>query len=243
MPRTACRIIPLLLLAGVIPGLAVAAELAPGPGLAVAEFVTLSEALADALAFPMLSSAAGLGTLGFEAVVATGGPAASSSAGWWRNGVAGDPTLGVMTAPRAILRKGLPGRLDLGAQGGKVLGNPYWGVEGRWSVLEGGVLTPAVAVRGSHSRLTGAPLDVEVSEVSLAVSKGVGFFTPYAAVGYRWTRADGRWGDEFEVEGRHRHQRVVARVGLRTSLGPVFVVVEAFQSSRRGVLAGAGVRL
>lgn len=223
--------------------LAGAAELAPSPGLVLEEFVTLSDALADALAFPMASSAAGLGTLGFEAVVVAGGPAASSSAGWWRHGVVGDPTLGVMTAPRAILRKGLPGRLDLGAQGGKVLGNPFWGVEARWSVMEGGVLTPAVALRGSHARLSGAPFEVEVSEVALAVSKGIGFFTPYAAVGYRWTRADGRWGDEFEMEGRHRHQRTVVRVGLKTSLGPVFVAAEAFQGSRRGVFAGAGVRL
>lgn len=233
----------LMAVVGIGTGSVTAAELKPGADLTADEFALLSDALGDALSFPMLSSAARLGVLGFEAVVATGGPMASGSSSWWRNGVEGSPTIGFMPANRVIVRKGLPARFDVGIQAGRVLDHSFWGVEGSWSVLEGGVLVPAVAIRGSHARLAGAPINVEVSEVGVAVSKGFVLVTPFAAAAYRWTRADGRWGPAGELAAEHHGERLVVRAGVRVALGPAFVSAEGFHGSRRGVLVGAGVRL
>lgn len=237
-------LVPALALAlGLAAVTAVGGELKPGPDLTEAGFAVLADALGDALAFPLLTSSAPLGVLGFEASVSSGGPTASGSSDWWRHGVEGSPTLGLMPASRLVVRKGLPARVDVGVQAGQVLGQSFWGVEGRWALSAGGIMLPAVSLRASHARLAGAPLDTEVTEAGLAVSKGLANITPYAAAAYRWTRADGRWGLDDEIVGMHRKDRVVMTVGVRVSLGPVFLAAEGFQGSRRGVLAGVGVRL
>jgi hypothetical protein len=236
-------VLVLLLVVGLSGGQAAGGQLRLGENLSEEEFASLADALGDAIAFPLLSIAAPLGALGFEAVASAGGPMASSSAGWWRNGVEGSPTLGVMPGRRLVVRKGLPARMGVGFQAGQVLDQSFWGVEGRWTLLEGGILVPSVTVRGSHSRLVSSPVGVEVSEIGLSVSKGLVLVTPYAGVSYRWTRAEGAWGTESLLLAHHRSERVVVNVGARVALGPAFVVAEGFQGSRRGILVGIGVRL
>jgi len=232
-----------LLVLGLNVGQVAGAQLRLGENLSEAEFASLADALGDAIAFPLLSIAAPLGALGFEAVASVGGPTASGSAGWWRNGVDGSPTLGVMPARRLVVRKGFPARTGVGLQAGQALDQAFWGLEGRWTLLEGGILVPSVTVRGSHSRFLSSPVGVEVSEVGITVSKGLILVTPYAGVSYRWTRAEGAWGTESLLLAHHRSERVVATVGARMALGPAFVVAEGFQGSRRGILVGIGVRL
>lgn len=90
-----------------------------------------------------------------------------------------------------VAQKGLPLGIDVGASysfvpqaDGKVLG-----LEVRYALLEGGVATPAVGLRGSYSKLSGFDdLKYDSYGVDLSVSKGFGPFTPYAGIGHVWSK-------------------------------------------------------
>ena len=62
-----------------------------------------------------------------------------------------------------------------------------YGGELRYAVLEGGVASPAVAIRGSISKLSGVDqLSFSSKGLDVSISKGFAMFTPYAGVGSVW---------------------------------------------------------
>jgi hypothetical protein len=84
------------------------------------------------------------------------------------------------------VQKGLPFGIDVGAS---VSGAPdtdikVIGAEVRYALLEGGVASPAVALRASYSLLQGVDeLDMNTMGVDLSISKGFVMLTPYAGAG------------------------------------------------------------
>jgi hypothetical protein len=96
--------------------------------------------------------------------------------------------------------KGLPMGWDIGAfisQGmdsqAKSNGIDQRGVELRYALLEGGTVTPALALRASATELSGIQgYQLKTQGMDLSVSKGFAMFTPYAGFGV--VRAKGQAG-------------------------------------------------
>lgn len=82
--------------------------------------------------------------------------------------------------------KGLPFGVDVGAFYSKLPGTnvSVFGAEIRYAILEGGAATPAVALRGAYSKVSGIDsFSVSSNSFDVSVSKGFAFVTPYAGVG------------------------------------------------------------
>jgi hypothetical protein len=232
--------------------LAVALALAAGPARAgsfefdahftESDLEGLAEAFGDTLTFPNLGTAAPTGLPGFEVLAAAGGPQVDTGSDWWHY-VDASTAGGVLYGQRLILRKGLPFNLDVGVQAGQVAGESFQGAEVRWAVLEGGTVSPAVALRASYSRLSTSPFACEVAEGQLLISKGFLVVSPYGGVGYRRVSARASYG---EPEATHSvdHNRGTVTVGARVTLFPfLHIVGEARKSSKVSIFFGVGVGL
>jgi len=56
-----------------------------------------------------------------------------------------------------------------------------WGLEAKYAILEGSMVTPALSVRASYSKLQGVDdINVDTQSLDVLVSKGFLMFTPYA---------------------------------------------------------------
>lgn len=159
--------------------------------LSQSEFRLLSEDLGAALSYKAVTPAEPLGVTGFDIgleVVNT-----RLQHGALLDRASSDNVSDNLYAPRLHLHKGLPGGVDLGAFYSAVPGSniSLWGAEARYAFLEGSTLSPALALRGTYSRLTGVDqLDVGTTGVELSVSKGFANFTPYAGLGRVWVRSN-----------------------------------------------------
>jgi hypothetical protein len=94
------------------------------------------------------------------------------------------PTDGLLIG-RVGVRKGLPGKFNIGVSYGEVFdaGFDLGQVDLSWAWLKGSAVTPAVALRGSLARsLGGSDYDFEQYAVDISISKGFPLLTPYAGV-------------------------------------------------------------
>jgi len=206
------------------------------------DFGNLAEAVGDVITVPNLGPAEPGGLKGFSLLAAAGGPQVDSGARWYRHGVDGDTTAGLLVGERVIARKGLPWGLDVGGQVGKVLGARFWGAEVRWALVGGGTLSPALALRASYAKLEEG-FDLEVREVQAVLSKGFAMLTPYAALGYRRVEASAFFGDPAPRIQSHSEDRMTGAVGVRLTIFPLQLVGEVRQGFKRGVFVGVGVGL
>ena len=233
--------ITLLAVALVVPGIQ-AADLELGTELTAAEFADLTDALADAVAFPNAGPAEPVGVVGLEIVGMGGGPSVDSDSSWWRHSIQGGTTADVMQSKRLLARKGLPRGFDLGVQGGEVAGERFYGGELRVALLKGGTITPALGVRVSYSRFQGAPVDLEVGEAQLAISKGFLMVTPYAAAGYRLARSSATIESPTPVRLEADRDGATAAVGVRITPFPfLHVLAEARKAANVSYFVALGV--
>ena len=99
---------------------------------------------------------------------------------------------GFDTLPIAKLHvhKGLPFNFDVGAFLSTAPDSniKLMGAELRYAFIEGGVTMPAIALRGTYTRLSGVDqLDFDTRGVELTISKGFAMLTPYAGIGKVWS--------------------------------------------------------
>ncbi len=153
-------------------------------------FESVSKDLVAAYSYKALGPAEATGLTGFS----IGGYAtylSVDSKDAWRS-LTGDSVSGLAQAG-LIVQKGLPFGIDVGAFYSSIpqASAQLFGAEIRYAILEGGVATPALAIRGGYTTATGID-DFDFSTYSLdaTVSKGFAFVTPYAGVGYVWGRVD-----------------------------------------------------
>ncbi len=121
-----------------------------------------------------------------------------------------------------VATKGLPLGIDVGAFYTAVPETSVkaYGAELRYALLEGGMATPALALRGAFARTSGIrDFDYDAYSLDLSLSKGFAFLTPYIGAGYVWAEADPQ-GDAAAVAGLRKvkvdEQRLF--VGLRVSM-------------------------
>ena len=151
-------------------------------------FRLFSEDLGSALSYKPVTPAEPLGITGFDIGLEVTSTEMKSSA-LWAAAISDGKAVSSLVVPKLHVFKGLPLGIDIGAFYSAVptTNIKLFGGELRYAILEGGVATPAVAIRGSMTKLSGVDqLSFSTKGVDLSISKGIAMFTPYAGVGRVW---------------------------------------------------------
>lgn len=118
-----------------------------------------------------------------------------TKASYWTKATGNDFTVSDhIVVPRLVVSKGFS-LITVSASYAKIEGTDAQIVGGAIDVpiVNGGLVRPTLALRGSYSRLQGVKdLDLKTSGLELFLSKGFGPITPYAAVGRARVDAEGR---------------------------------------------------
>ncbi len=201
------------------------------------EFRQLAEDLSATLAYKPQAPAEALGITGFDVGVSLGGTNIKSHRVVERaTGSDNVPS----TLPTVTLRadKGLPFGIDVGGSYTLIPGTSVRALSGnvKWAFIEGGVLTPAVAVRAFYTQTSGlGDMNLRSQGGDLSVSKGFANVTPYGGVGLVQSRASddaGRWARE-----RYTQTRLFAGVSVN-----LLLVNLAFEADRTGDATSASIK-
>ena len=159
------------------------------------DFKGLSRDLGLAISYVPLAPAEPLGGVlpGLDAGVEATAVSIDTSSDWWNKieQAPGNSTIpSTLVLPKFHIQVGLPViPIDLGFVYSSVPGTniKYTGYELKFAFLKGGVATPAVALRGAYTKLTGVTdLDISTKSADLSISKGFAMFTPYAGYAMVW---------------------------------------------------------
>jgi hypothetical protein len=182
-----------LLTAGLAAAPAWAQEIDQLQNVVQGEFRLLSEDLGAALSYHAQTPAEPLGLTGFD--IGLGVTATRIENTEILQRVTSDDSDTTLYVPTIRLHKGLPLGIDVGLSYAAVPGSNirYTGGELRYALLEGGVASPAIAVRGSITKLSGVDqLSLDTRGLDVSISKGFAVFTPYAGIGRVWVESDPR---------------------------------------------------
>ncbi|MBU0994626.1 MAG: hypothetical protein KJ737_19190 [Proteobacteria bacterium] len=147
------------------------------------EFKDFVKEVGYALTFNPMAPAEPLNITGFDISLEVVATDISDSKGYWKTFIDGTDVDTFLPVPRLHVQKGLPMNIDIGAIYASVPDSniKLWGIEAKWALLEGTVATPALALRGSYSQLSGVDdIDLNTMSADILVSKGLLMFTPYA---------------------------------------------------------------
>jgi hypothetical protein len=153
------------------------------------EFLSLSKDLAGVTSSKVIEPAAPLGISGFDVSGSTSMTKIQDTSTWSK--ATGDSSTNLMQTKLSI-SKGLSGGWDVGGFMSKVGSTnvSVAGVHVKYALLEGNAITPAIALRASHSRMGGVSgMDLNNTGLDLLISKGFVGFTPYVGVGTVYTSA------------------------------------------------------
>lgn len=168
---------------------ALAADISTLGALGQSEFRILSEDLGAALSYKPVTPAEPLGTLGIDMGIEVTQTDTSKSAQIWKKATGNGEAISKVYVPKLHIAKGLPFGIDIAAFYSKIPSTniSLVGAELRYAILEGGIATPAIGVRGSYTKLGGVDqLALNTKGLDVSISKGFAFFTPYAGVGQVW---------------------------------------------------------
>jgi len=150
--------------------------------------------------------AAPLGITGFRVYAEVTGDLEFADEPFFEGAIDGDLPLDALSIARVGVRKGLPGGIDLGASFGRAVGGDVELISGElsWAILDGGALTPALALRLTGTRTTGGGADdLDLYGAELELSKGFAVATPYVGAGAYvadGTLDRGALGPRFETD-------------------------------------------
>ena len=153
------------------------------------EFRLLSEDLGAALSYKLLSPAEPLGITGFDIGVSVSATSLENVTVLDRVTSSTSSVPSTIIVPRVQAVKGLPFGIDIGASYVAVPGSniKLVGAELKYAILSGSVATPALAIRGSFTKLSGVDqLDFETKGIDISISKGFTLLTPYVGAGTVW---------------------------------------------------------
>ena len=152
--------------------------------LTQANFELFADNLASAVSYKSLSPAEPLGILGFDVSIAISATTIdetlfniASNGGW---------DLEYLPMPKLMVHKGLPFNFDVGAfyTSAPDTDIKIWGAELKYSFVDGGLITPALAFRLTYSSLEGLDeLEQDNIGAEVSISKGFAILTPYAGLG------------------------------------------------------------
>jgi len=157
--------------------------------LGQSDFDALSEDLGSALSYKPVTPAAPLGVTGFDLGLEVTQTNMAKSSQLWGTITGSGNSLSSLYVPKVHVAKGLPLGFDVALVYSKIptTNISLVGGELRYAILDGGVATPSVAVRGAFTKLSGVDqLSFNTKSVDVSISKGFLMFTPYAGVGHVW---------------------------------------------------------
>ncbi|MDH4163539.1 MAG: hypothetical protein OEW15_12725 [Nitrospirota bacterium] len=186
-------LVAILLLCSALPAYAKTEITLPG-AYTQEQFKDLSRDLGLAISYVPLATAEPLGGVlpGLDLGIEVTGVQIDTKKVYWQTveAVSGDKIPTTLPFPKLHLQVGLPVvPIDLGVVYSAVPGTniKYMGGELKYSIFKGGVVWPALAVRGAYTKLSGVEdLDINTKSVDLSISKGILMFTPYAGYGRVW---------------------------------------------------------
>ncbi|MFK7854363.1 MAG: hypothetical protein AB8B79_09635 [Granulosicoccus sp.] len=230
----------LILLGMGLPALASAESLGSIGALSQQQFIGFAENLSAATAYKSIAPAEALGSLGLDIGVELSSTEIDSTV----FDQASDGSFGSseLLVPRLHAHKGLPFGLDIGASLSAVPDTDISiiGGELRYALIDGGVVTPALAVRASYSQLQGiTDFDLNNSALELTVSKGFLVLTPYAGAGLVRSVADPHAIANLNKE---TFEQKKFYVGLAVSLGFALTLEIDRTGDYRTYSAKAGIR-
>lgn len=155
------------------------------------KFDALTEDFGAALSYKAITPAEPLGLVGFDIGIEATGTSLESVDKW--GGTIGNTDLSILPVPKLHVHKGLPLNIDLGLVYSQIptTGIQYIGGEIRYSFVSGNVALPAIAVRGTYTKLMGIDeIDFSTKGIEATISKGFLMLTPYAGLGQVWASAD-----------------------------------------------------
>ncbi len=224
----------------IVPGVLRADSLGALGNLDQAQFEELAENLGAATHYKGVTPAEGLGIIGFDVGLVFSSTDIDSQL--FDDASEGSFDGSDFNLARVQVHKGLPFGLDIGASIARGIDNDatVLGAEVRYSLLDGGVVSPAIGIRASYSQMEGIDdLDVNNAALELSISKGFLMLTPYAGIGIVRTTADpaaetGLAEETVDLEKMY--------VGLTINLG-IAVTLEADQTGDINTYtAKAGIR-
>ena len=199
------------------------------------DFRKLSEDLGASLSYKAVAPAEPLGITGFDLGLEFSSTALENKTVF--NTACSGCDLDNLVIPKLHLHKGLPLNLDVGLMYSSVPSSniTLTGAELRYAFLEGGVASPALAVRGTYSKLSGVDeLDFDTRGIELTISKGFAMFTPYGGIGQNWvTSTPNVVGLEEESFTQSKYY-----VGLNMNLGLLNIDVEADETGGAQTISG-----
>lgn len=146
-------------------------------------FADLVEDLGAALSYKSLSPAEPLGLTGFDLGFEVSSTKMKTKA---LDQATDGAAPSALLVPKVHLHKGLPFGIDVGAFMSKVPDSNInlVGGELKYAIISGGTLMPALALRGTYSKLSGVDkLSLSTNGLELSISKGFAMLTPYAGIG------------------------------------------------------------
>jgi len=179
------------------------------------QFESLVTNMGSATGYKALAPGEPLGVLGFD--LAAGLSVTETDDEVFE--LAGSDALGTLVVPRLSVQKGLPAGLDIGAYVGAIADSDMTllGVEGRYAILDGGILTPSLGLRLAATRLLGSDeLDLENYSAELVLSKGFVMLTPYAGIGIVRTVGDAKDVESLDEVSVNEEKLLL---GLNVNLG------------------------
>jgi hypothetical protein len=113
----------------------------------------------------------------------------SKSSPLWHRILNDGSTVNNLYIPKLHIAKGLPLDIDIAAFYSKIPSTNFslYGGEIRYAILSGGLVQPAIAIRGSFTKLSGVDqLALDTKGLDISISKGFAMFSPYAGIGQVW---------------------------------------------------------
>lgn len=153
------------------------------------EFENLSRELGLSLSYIPLAPAEPLGITGFDIGVEATVVDIGAGESYWQKAIADQSVPSTLVIPKIHAQKGLPFGIDAGIIYSVVPNTniSLLGGELKWAFVKGSVVAPALALRGTYTKLLGVDdIDLHTYSADLSVSKGFGMLTPYAGIGQVW---------------------------------------------------------
>jgi hypothetical protein len=189
------------------------------------DFKNFIKEFGTALLFNPMAPAEPLGITGFDASVEMVVTDIKDQEKYWQKMVDDNDPYSFLAVPRLHIQKGLPFNIDVGAMYLAVPNSniKLWGIEAKYAILEGSMLTPAVSVRASYSQLLGVDdVDLNTQSLDLLASKGFLMFTPYAGVSM--IRVNGSENSEIVTLGDVNETSYRGLLGIQFSPLPLLII-------------------
>jgi len=208
------------------------------PAITQQEFEQFSRLVAQGIYATPVDAARARGLLGFDIGVGATAIPVDTNSTYWQNAVSDDFTISDhVVVPRVIVTKGLS-VATLSAMYSKIPDSDIavWGASLDVPIIDGGIVKPTLALRGSYATLQGVDeFDLNTYGVEVFLSKGFGAVTPYVAAGRTRSDAEGRISDTIVLTDEADSHRFT--VGVKLSLLLPKIVVEATQGEERSYAA------